>query len=269
MQSEIDSLREINSKLLAEITELRKENVEVKAENIKVKAENAKLKHALEEHEARFTNLEQRDKEKTTLIAKLDDDIREIKQEQNAVNISAQSNTSIPKSPIHSITSQSSISPSIEGIAKQSDHSDHSIEKNNADPISQDFDSIPLDQTNIPSVIDQYVTTQSKSLEDDRETDVFLDDVDKKMVSDKIRQRNREKKIQHESTVPFNLSLVTETSLRNDEIESSTKTVSSGNDRKNWNFSGKLFPRETINQDWSDLSLLTILMRLNLLKIRI
>src|SRR4051794_3792530 len=182
----IDSLRELNSKLLAEITELRKENAEVKAENIEVKAENVKLRRALEEHEARFTNLEQRDKEKTNLIAKLDDDIREIKQEQNAVNISAQSNTSIPKSPIHSITSQSSISPPIE------DHSDHSIEKNNADPISQDFDSIPLDQTNIPSVIDQYVTTQSKSLEDDRETDVFLDDVDKKMVSDKIRQRNRE-----------------------------------------------------------------------------
>ena len=88
MQSEIDSLREVNSKLLTEITELRKENAEVKAENVK-------LKHALEEHEARFTNLEQKDKEKTTLIAKLDDDIREIKQEQNAVNISAQSNTSI------------------------------------------------------------------------------------------------------------------------------------------------------------------------------
>ncbi|CAI2199812.1 16446_t:CDS:1, partial [Funneliformis geosporum] len=108
-------------------------------------------------HEARFTNLEQRDEEKATLIAKLDDDIREIKQEQNAVNISAQSNTSIPKSPI---TSQSSISLSIEGISKQSDYSDHSIEKNNADPISQDFDSIPLplalsaDQTNIPSIVD-------------------------------------------------------------------------------------------------------------------
>ena len=73
MQSEIDSLREINSKLLAEITELKKENAEVN------KAENVKLKHALEEHEARFTNLEQRDEEKATLIAKLDDDIKEIK----------------------------------------------------------------------------------------------------------------------------------------------------------------------------------------------
>ncbi|CAG8639511.1 4295_t:CDS:2, partial [Funneliformis mosseae] len=63
-------------------------------------------------------------------------------------------NTSIPKSPIHSISSQSSISPNIEGISKQSDYSDHSIEKNNADPISQNFDSIPLNQTNISSVVD-------------------------------------------------------------------------------------------------------------------
>ncbi len=51
MQSEIDSLRKINSKLLVEITELKKKNA-------KVKAENVKLKHALEEHEAKFTSLE-------------------------------------------------------------------------------------------------------------------------------------------------------------------------------------------------------------------
>ncbi|GES89649.1 hypothetical protein GLOIN_2v1766209 [Rhizophagus clarus] len=206
MQSEIDSLKEINSKLLAEISELRKENAEVKAENIEVKVENAKLKHALEEHEARFTNLEQRDKEKTTLIAKLDDDIREIKQEQN-VNISVQSNTSIPKSPIHSISSQSSISPNIERISKQSDYSDHSIEKNNADPISQDFDSIPLDQTNISSVVDQYDTTESKSLEDDRETDSFLDEVHRKKVSNEIRERKRKIKLQHELTIQDSSSI--------------------------------------------------------------
>uniref|UniRef100_U9SGK0 Uncharacterized protein n=1 Tax=Rhizophagus irregularis (strain DAOM 181602 / DAOM 197198 / MUCL 43194) TaxID=747089 RepID=U9SGK0_RHIID len=56
------------------------DSLDEKKENAEVKAENVKLKHALEEHEARFTNLEQRDKEKTTLIAKLDDDIKEIKQ---------------------------------------------------------------------------------------------------------------------------------------------------------------------------------------------
>ena len=41
---------------------------------------NVKLKYALEKHEARFTSLEQRDEEKATLITKLDDDIKEIKQ---------------------------------------------------------------------------------------------------------------------------------------------------------------------------------------------
>jgi hypothetical protein len=240
MQSEIDSLREVNSKLLVEITELRKENAEVKAENIEVKAENAKLKHALEEHEARFTNLEQRDKEKTTLIAKLDDDIREIKQEQNAVNILAQSNTSIPKSPMHSITSQSSILPSIEGISKQLDHSDHSIEKNNADPvprelpISQDFDSIPFDQINIPSVADQYDTTESKSLEDDRETDSFLNEMHKKKVSDEIRQRRQKEKLQHESIAQD--LIIASISEKDDRViseisEEFKKTVPSGNDQ--------------------------------------
>ena len=199
MSSELDLLRQC-------ITELEAKNFELEAKYIEVMDENAKLRRALEEHEARFANLEQRDKEKTNLIAKLDDDIREIKQEQNAVNISAQSNTSIPKFPIHSITSQSSISPPIE------DHSDHSIEKNNADPISQDFDSIPLDQTNIPSVVDQYDTTESKSLEDDRETDSFLDEVHRKKVSNEIRERKRKRKLQHELTVQDSSSVTSDSS---------------------------------------------------------
>ncbi|PKY21312.1 hypothetical protein RhiirB3_500094 [Rhizophagus irregularis] len=128
--------------------------------------------------------------------------------EQNAVDISAQSNTSIPKSPIHLITSQSSISPYIEGISKQSDYSDNSIEKNNADPISQDFDSIPLDQANIPSVVGQYDTTESKSLEDDRETDSFLDKVHKKKASNEIRERKQKRKLQHELTAQDSSCLI-------------------------------------------------------------
>src|SRR5207248_2307363 len=94
MQSKIDSLREINSKLLAEIIELKKENAEVKAENVK-------LKHALEEHEARFMSLEQRDEEKATLIAKLDDDIKEIK--QSSATTSSVENSDICQ-PIHTET---------------------------------------------------------------------------------------------------------------------------------------------------------------------
>ena len=98
MSSELDSLRQRIIELEAENAEVKAKYIKVMDENAEVKAENAKLRCALEEHEARFTNLEQRDKEKTNLIAKLDDDIREIKQEQNAVNISAQSNTKVSNS---------------------------------------------------------------------------------------------------------------------------------------------------------------------------
>nr|CAG8562055.1 6467_t:CDS:10 [Entrophospora candida] len=56
---------EENSKLIAEITELSKENVKVNAENIEIKAENAKLRQALEGHETRITKLEQGEKEKS------------------------------------------------------------------------------------------------------------------------------------------------------------------------------------------------------------
>src|SRR3954452_24575667 len=76
------------------------------------------------------------------------------------------------------------------------------------------------------------IRTETKSLED-KETDDFLDKEYKKRVSDEIRQRNKEKKIQHESTVPSDLSCVTETSLRNhDENESNTKTVNIVHDQE-------------------------------------
>ncbi|CAG8493907.1 5648_t:CDS:2 [Diversispora eburnea] len=75
-----NALKELNFKLLVEITVLRKENAVVKAENTKVKAENTKSKQAMEENLNRFMKLERNDKEKTGLIAKLNDDIKEIKQ---------------------------------------------------------------------------------------------------------------------------------------------------------------------------------------------
>ncbi|RIB22355.1 hypothetical protein C2G38_2174180 [Gigaspora rosea] len=69
----------LNSKSITIIAELRKENTEIKieniklkAKNIKVKAKNEKLKQILEKHGARFTNLKQKDKETTDLIAKLE-----------------------------------------------------------------------------------------------------------------------------------------------------------------------------------------------------
>jgi len=80
MLSELNSLRQCIIELEAENTEVKTKYIKVMDENVEVKAENAKLRCALEEHEARFTRLEQRDKKKTNLIAKMDNDIKEIKQ---------------------------------------------------------------------------------------------------------------------------------------------------------------------------------------------
>src|SRR6266540_3595850 len=148
-------------------------------ENAEVKAENAKLRCALEEHEARFTKLEQRDKEKTNLITKINDDIKEIKQ--------SLANASSVENPNNIVRLGK-----LEKMANPLNTSDSTFNSNVCKPIH----------------------TETKSLED-KETDDFLDEVYKKRVSDEIRQRNKEKKIQRESTVPSDLSCVTETSLRN------------------------------------------------------
>jgi len=109
MQSELDSLKQ--------------RVVELLAENAEVKAENAKLRKAMEENEARFVKLEQSDKEKAELIAELNCDVGKIKQEQVAINVSVQDGKSVVKSPTRSelqVTSQSSISPPIEGNSENS-----------------------------------------------------------------------------------------------------------------------------------------------------
>ena len=126
----------------------------------------------MEENEARFVKLEQSDKEKAELIAELNCDVGKIKQEQIAINVSVQDGTSVVKSPTRSelqVTSQSSISPPIEGNSENS------------------------------SDVTQPTHAGSKLLED-RQTDEFLISVSKKEVSDMMRQRNREKKLLRGST---------------------------------------------------------------------
>ena len=124
MQSELDSLKQ-------RVVELLAENAEIKVENAKVKAENAKLRHAMEENETRLAKLEQSDKEKAKLIAKLNCDVGKIKQKRVVVDVATQLSTSL----------------------------------------------------------------------EDRKTDEFLVSVSKKKVSDMMRQRNREKKLLHESAL--------------------------------------------------------------------
>ncbi|CAG8607143.1 3280_t:CDS:2, partial [Diversispora eburnea] len=74
------------------ITELRKKFAEVEAENVKLRQDK-------EEIEARFIKLEQSDKEKTDLIAKLDNDIKGIKQDQIvAISLEAESKNKLANS---------------------------------------------------------------------------------------------------------------------------------------------------------------------------
>ena len=111
------------SNMQSELDSLKQRVVELLAENAEIKAENAKLRQAMEENEARFVKLEQSDKEKAKLIAELNSDVGKIKQEQIAINVSAQDGTSVMKSSTRSelqVTSQSSISPSIEGNSENS-----------------------------------------------------------------------------------------------------------------------------------------------------
>src|SRR2546423_15691187 len=158
MSSEFDSLRQCiielevkNAEVKAKYIKVMDENAEVKAENAEIKAENAKLRCALEEHETKFTRLEQRDKEKTNLIAKMDDDIKEIK--QLSANASSVEN-------LNNVIRLSKL----EKMANSLNTSDSTFNSNVCKPIR----------------------TETKSLED-KETDDFLDEIHKKRVSDEIR----------------------------------------------------------------------------------
>ncbi|KAF0421283.1 hypothetical protein F8M41_006806 [Gigaspora margarita] len=143
LQTTITSLRKLNTKFTVEISELRKKYAELETKNIEVNVENAKLKQTLKDYEARFTNLVHKDEEKAIHLAKLDDEIKEIKQ---------------------SSTNTSSI-----------ENSDNTPEQC------------------------QPIRTETKLLED-KETDDFLDGTYRKSVSDGIRQRNKEKKLQDSET---------------------------------------------------------------------
>ena len=231
MSSELDSLRQRIIELEAENAEVKAKYIKVMDENAEVKAENAKLRCALEEHEARFTRLEQRDKEKTNLIAKMDDDIKEIK--QSSANASSVEN---PNNVVRL--------GKLEKMANPLNTSDSTFNSNVCKPIR----------------------TETKLLED-KEMDDFLDEVHKKRVSDEIRQRNKEKKIQRESTVPSDLSCVTETSLRNhDENESNTKTVNIVHDQEKISLEDSVqkMPErlnEDVSQRESDSGLVTEIVR--------
>ncbi|CAG8787192.1 17802_t:CDS:2, partial [Cetraspora pellucida] len=112
--SKIVLLEEQNFKLVSKITEFREKNVILLIINIKVKAKNVKLKQVLKKYEVRFVNLKQKDKEKISLIAKLDNDINEIKQSSANTNVSSKINpNNTPKQMLQNDLSSSKNSENI------------------------------------------------------------------------------------------------------------------------------------------------------------
>ncbi|RIA84444.1 hypothetical protein C1645_415335 [Glomus cerebriforme] len=208
MQS-IDSLRELNAKLLTEIAELRKENAEIPELKEKllrfaeVEAENARLKQIIEEnarrdaenaeHKIRIEELEKNSVDISAENAELKAELAKLRHDFVSSNLTR------PQQSQHVTNVQNSCSVGEEDIS-----SVIAVPQPDAEPerhlASNDKPDPVIDQC--VSIAKQHVADNSdiKSMEE-RETDAFLGEVYKKSVSNDFRQRNREKKLLRESAI--------------------------------------------------------------------
>ncbi|EXX62880.1 hypothetical protein GLOIN_2v1778212 [Rhizophagus irregularis DAOM 181602=DAOM 197198] len=191
MQS-IDSLRELNSKLLAEITELKKVNAELKDKN----AEIPDLKRKFAEIES----------EKVELKARIAEILRQAVEESKRRDVeNAELKAKIKeleknKTVTTKLESENADSPNFNSVADQLSMATH-----HEKPLVDKKMDTSLPEELIPEVIaKQSVSAVNISVMDqcdqttleDKETNAFLDEVRKKKISDEIRQRNRKKKLQ-------------------------------------------------------------------------
>ncbi|GBC47070.2 hypothetical protein GLOIN_2v1778212 [Rhizophagus irregularis DAOM 181602=DAOM 197198] len=194
MQS-IDLLRELNSKLLAEIAELRKVNAELKDKNAEIpdlKRKFAEIESEKVELKARIAELlRQAVEEITTKLESKNAEFRDriTKVEQRQMLNDTSSNNSLPN--FNLVADQ---------LSMATHHEKPLVDKKMDTSLPEEL--IPeviakqsVSAVNI-SVMDQC---DQKTLEN-KETNAFLDEVHKKKISDEIRQRNRGKKLQSQKT---------------------------------------------------------------------
>ncbi|RHZ81256.1 hypothetical protein Glove_122g129 [Diversispora epigaea] len=165
-QSTIDSLRELNSDLVHQIAELRKKFDEVEAENIKLKQDKEKI-------ELRFVELEQKDKEKSILITKLQHDVSLIK-EQSMQDKNTECHQTV-------IDTQNALST--KDVSQSSVNSSHFVTTSGNSDIYQE--SVTLTSP---------IPIETISLEEKEENE-FLDSMYKEQVSKEIIQSISEKKL--------------------------------------------------------------------------
>jgi len=233
-QSKNDPLEQI-SKLIAENTEIKKKYAEVEAENAKLKEIIKQSTRREAEYEARIKKLEQSDKEKAglktkfealerknkmdtanltvenielkTRVAKLeqkqsqtDGDAKGIDQSSvNTISTKMKNSNDTPASNISDNTSNSDVAP--ERIENSSVITSDSYTCQERD---SQYSTSPIPPgTN--SDIYQPVCTEPKSLED-KEIDNFLVERHNEQISNEIRERNREKKLQAQDLSSVNTS---------------------------------------------------------------
>jgi len=225
----IDSLRELNAKLLDEIAELRKKFAEIEGENAEipelrrkvaeVEAENAKLRQIIEENARRDVRVKELEQKNTELEARL------AIVEQSSVAVSKNDKEAIVKQSAPSSCIYSNVEIKVEAESTEKCFAEDSSSDDNLLSIP-DYSQRKQDQS-LPSC----VSDQKSSV--DREMDTFLDDAHKKSVSDGIRRRNKEKLLRETASLKVLPSAENNPTVSsgNDKIESSTKTVSSGNDQ--------------------------------------
>src|SRR5207248_124823 len=243
MQS-IDSLRELNAKLLAEIAELRKENAkisELKKENAEIpdlKRKFAEIESEKVELKARIAELlrqaveesKRRDVENAELKAR----IEELEKNKTVTTKLESENaefrdriTKVEQRQMLNDTSSNNSSPNFNSVADQLSMATH-----HEKPLVDKKMDTSLPEEPIPEVIaKQSVSAVNISIMDqcdqtsleDKEMDAFLDEVHKKKVSNEIRQRKREKKLSQSHVLSQDLSSTTSESFQADLSMTNTK----------------------------------------------
>ncbi|CAB5166577.1 unnamed protein product [Rhizophagus irregularis] len=185
LEAENVNLRRKLSVSDAEIAELKRRNNEFlranKEYNERRDAENAKLR-------ARIEELEKNKEDSSAENVRRDVEIAEIKAEVVKLRDNNEESKQLT-SRQSEVTSKEMISGydqnTIDEIEPQS-----SVSSNTINLVSNVYEK--------EDVSDHTLAPSAKSSEE-KETDAFLNEVDKKMISDRIRQRNREKKLQRKN----------------------------------------------------------------------
>src|SRR6266498_1156855 len=164
MESEIDLLRQENARLTAKITGLEVENADVKAMYGEAMDEIVKLKAELK---SRIEELEKGRTDTVAENARRDDAIAELKAE--VVKLRDDNEEGKWQTPEVINVPSSTVD--------QLDNSSEVLSKSTV----------------------QFSCVSEEKTPEDKKTDAFLNEVHKKGVSEEIRQRNREKKLQHEA----------------------------------------------------------------------